>query len=194
MATTRRVGARSCLAWATRTHFTCSNPVVAAIRRARLGWRAEDLFGVHPATPATRYDAMGLMPLMGGYSSLAVASSSIGGSTVLSAANIHAIARPGVGIVRPAWRSAIWNTIAPVTNSARSPSSPVGIWLALAPFSARNERTKQREPKDGPFLHAPSEARITRHSLASRRAIALFALRWSKAVKLDPSRCLPFYC
>jgi hypothetical protein len=32
----------------------------------RLGWRAEDLFGVHPGAPAARYDAMGLVPLMGG--------------------------------------------------------------------------------------------------------------------------------
>src|SRR6266446_1122338 len=58
--------------------------------------------------------------------SLAVASSRIGGSTVLSAANIHVIARARAlasSGSRPAWRSAIWKTIAPVSNRARSPSS-----------------------------------------------------------------------
>jgi hypothetical protein len=33
---------------------------------ARLGWAAKDLFGVHPAAPAVRYDAMGLVPLIAG--------------------------------------------------------------------------------------------------------------------------------
>src|SRR5437660_3245225 len=54
---------------------------------------------------------------------LAVTSSRIGGSTVLSAANIHVIARDlalAPSGSRPAWRSAIWNTIAPVSNRARS--------------------------------------------------------------------------
>lgn len=31
-----------------------------------LGWRAEDVFGVHPATPACRYDQMGLVMLICG--------------------------------------------------------------------------------------------------------------------------------
>ncbi len=54
------------------------------------------------------------------------ARSMIGGSTVLSAANIHVIARARAlasSGSRPAWRSAIWNTIAPDSNRARSPSS-----------------------------------------------------------------------
>jgi hypothetical protein len=33
---------------------------------ARLGWTAEDLFGVHPTAPATRYDVVGLAPLLMG--------------------------------------------------------------------------------------------------------------------------------
>jgi hypothetical protein len=33
---------------------------------ARLGWTAEDLFGLHPAAPTARYDAMGLLPLLNG--------------------------------------------------------------------------------------------------------------------------------
>jgi len=38
----------------------------------RLGWQAEDLFGVHPIAPAARYDAMGLVPLMAGRHVLAM--------------------------------------------------------------------------------------------------------------------------
>ena len=33
---------------------------------AVLGWRTEDVFGIHPAAPSARYDAMGLVPLIGG--------------------------------------------------------------------------------------------------------------------------------
>jgi hypothetical protein len=33
---------------------------------ARLGWQATDVFGVHPLTPSARFDAMGLVPLIGG--------------------------------------------------------------------------------------------------------------------------------
>jgi hypothetical protein len=33
---------------------------------ARLGWTDEDLFGLHPAVPSGRYDAMGLVPLLNG--------------------------------------------------------------------------------------------------------------------------------
>jgi hypothetical protein len=33
---------------------------------ARLGWTAEDVFGLHPAAPNGRYDAMGLVPLLDG--------------------------------------------------------------------------------------------------------------------------------
>ena len=33
---------------------------------AGLGWSSEDVFGVDPAVPAVRYDAMGLVPLIGG--------------------------------------------------------------------------------------------------------------------------------
>src|SRR6202011_81820 len=57
---------------------------------------------------------------------VAMTRSKIGGSTVLSAANIHVIARARAFASsgsRPAWRSAIWNTIAPDSNRARSPSS-----------------------------------------------------------------------
>lgn len=32
----------------------------------RLGWTTLDLFGVHPAAPTVRYDAMGLVPLIRG--------------------------------------------------------------------------------------------------------------------------------
>jgi hypothetical protein len=31
-----------------------------------LGWTALDLFGVHPAAPAVRFDVMGLLPIMNG--------------------------------------------------------------------------------------------------------------------------------
>src|SRR5262245_23042363 len=58
--------------------------------------------------------------------SLAVPSSRIGGSTVLTAANIQATARARALASsgrRPAWRSAICKTIAPVSNRVRSPSS-----------------------------------------------------------------------
>jgi len=54
----------------------------------------------------------------------------IGGSTVFTAANIQAItrARPFASSgSNPAWCSAIRKTIAPVSNSVRSPSSQVGI-------------------------------------------------------------------
>jgi hypothetical protein len=37
-----------------------------AAKAARLGWSAEDVFGVHPAAPGARYDCMGLVPLIGG--------------------------------------------------------------------------------------------------------------------------------
>ena len=33
---------------------------------AEAGWTALDVFGVHPTKPADRYDAMGLVPLIGG--------------------------------------------------------------------------------------------------------------------------------
>jgi hypothetical protein len=33
---------------------------------ARLGWSAEDIFGVHPLAPEARYDLMGLVPLIRG--------------------------------------------------------------------------------------------------------------------------------
>jgi hypothetical protein len=33
---------------------------------AALGWTMQDLFGVHPAAPDARYDAMGLLPLLRG--------------------------------------------------------------------------------------------------------------------------------
>ena len=45
---------------------------------------------------------------------------------VLSAANIHATARARAlasSGSRPGWRSAMWKTIAPDSNRARSPSS-----------------------------------------------------------------------
>jgi hypothetical protein len=34
------------------------------VEAARLGWTAEDLFGLHPAAPEARYDATGLVPLL----------------------------------------------------------------------------------------------------------------------------------
>jgi hypothetical protein len=37
-----------------------------AAAAARLGWSAEDVFGVHPTAPGARYDCMGLVPLIGG--------------------------------------------------------------------------------------------------------------------------------
>ena len=37
-----------------------------------LGWTAIDLFGVHPAAPAVRFDVMGLLPLLGGASVIAL--------------------------------------------------------------------------------------------------------------------------
>lgn len=36
------------------------------VTAANLGWSAHDLFGVHPAGPAVRFDAMGLIPLLHG--------------------------------------------------------------------------------------------------------------------------------
>lgn len=36
------------------------------VAAANLGWSAHDLFGVHPAAPAVRFDAMGLIPLLHG--------------------------------------------------------------------------------------------------------------------------------
>jgi hypothetical protein len=37
-----------------------------AHRAAALGWSPLDVFGVHPVAPSARYDAMGLVPLIGG--------------------------------------------------------------------------------------------------------------------------------
>jgi hypothetical protein len=37
-----------------------------ATEAARLGWTAEDVFGVHPSASGARVDAMGLVPLIGG--------------------------------------------------------------------------------------------------------------------------------
>lgn len=39
---------------------------VWALEAARLGWQATDLFGVHPLAPAARFDAMGLVLIIGG--------------------------------------------------------------------------------------------------------------------------------
>ena len=36
------------------------------VAAANLGWSAHDLFGVHPAAPTVRFDAMGLIPLLHG--------------------------------------------------------------------------------------------------------------------------------
>ncbi len=38
----------------------------------RLGWEAEDLFGVHPTKPTVRFDCMGLVPLLRGRAVLAI--------------------------------------------------------------------------------------------------------------------------
>ena len=37
-----------------------------ATEAAGLGWQAIDVFGVHPAAPSARFDAMGLVPIIGG--------------------------------------------------------------------------------------------------------------------------------
>ena len=37
-----------------------------ATEAAGLGWQATDVFGVHPAAPSSRFDAMGLVPIIGG--------------------------------------------------------------------------------------------------------------------------------
>jgi hypothetical protein len=42
----------------------------------QLGWTALDLFGVHPAAPASRFDAMGLFLLIGGGEVIALTASS----------------------------------------------------------------------------------------------------------------------
>jgi hypothetical protein len=39
---------------------------------ARLGWSAEDLFGVHPLAPEARYDVMGIVPLIRGNEVIAI--------------------------------------------------------------------------------------------------------------------------
>jgi hypothetical protein len=39
---------------------------------ARLGWSAEDLFGVHPLAPEARYDVMGIVPLIRGNEVVAI--------------------------------------------------------------------------------------------------------------------------
>ena len=40
---------------------------------ARLAWTEEDLFGLHPAAPNGRYDAMGLVPLLNGRNVISIA-------------------------------------------------------------------------------------------------------------------------
>ena len=42
---------------------------------ASLGWRAVDIFGVHPRAPSARYDAMGLVPLIRGGTVVAIEAS-----------------------------------------------------------------------------------------------------------------------
>jgi hypothetical protein len=39
---------------------------------ARLGWSAEDVFGVHPLATETRYDVMGIVPLIRGNEVVAI--------------------------------------------------------------------------------------------------------------------------
>jgi hypothetical protein len=39
---------------------------------ARLGWSAEDIFGVHPLAPEARYDVMGIVPLIRGNEVVAI--------------------------------------------------------------------------------------------------------------------------
>jgi hypothetical protein len=39
---------------------------------ARLGWSAEDIFGVHPLAPEARYDVMGIVPLIRGSEVVAI--------------------------------------------------------------------------------------------------------------------------
>jgi hypothetical protein len=39
---------------------------------ARLGWSAEDVFGVHPLAPEARYDVMGIVPLIRGNEVVAI--------------------------------------------------------------------------------------------------------------------------
>src|ERR1700704_3676037 len=97
--------------------------------------------------PRTRSSTSGRRSLLQGLSpsrSLAVPSSRIGGSTVLSAVNIHVIARARPLVSsgsRPAWRSAIWNTIAPRLEQG-----------AFAFFTARNLPERMKHTTRG-FLH-----------------------------------------
>jgi hypothetical protein len=37
-----------------------------ASEAAQLGWRAVDIFGIHPLAPAARFDVMGLVPIING--------------------------------------------------------------------------------------------------------------------------------
>src|SRR4029079_14983060 len=107
--------------------------------------------------------------------SLAVASSRIGGSTVLSAANIHVIARARAlasSGSRPAWRSAIWNTIAPCLEQGEiaflvgwNPTERVK--RQMSGFLHRAERNKANLVGWAHFFKRPAHTSVTRQSLAA---------------------------
>lgn len=131
--------------------------------------RAESLAG----RSRRRFSTRGRRSVYQGLSpsrSLALSKSRIGSSTVLSAANIHVIARARVLISagnRPAWRSEIWRTIAPLSNRQRSPSSSA-LWASLIGdlkwparirfvFDLTVTQTRPRGSTPRRFRTAPSE-------------------------------------
>jgi len=56
---------------------------------ARLGWTADDIFGVHPAAPAARFDAIGIVPLLAGRRVTAMSEHSAAIATSNGAPLIH---------------------------------------------------------------------------------------------------------
>lgn len=68
---------------------------------AVLGWRAVEVFGVHPAAPLRRYDGMGLVPLLQGHEVVALTASMARihiTDTVTQSFSRHTLAREAVAI------------------------------------------------------------------------------------------------
>jgi primosomal replication protein N'' len=107
----------------------CDTRMASAAALVALGSWFEDpwLSACRSAIPTGQSNMSPLATIAGALPTiLARSRSKIGGSTVFSAANIHVIARARAFAScgsKPAWRSATWNTIAPDSNRASSPSS-----------------------------------------------------------------------
>lgn len=79
---------------------------------AKLGWSAEDVFGVHPLAPATRYDTAGLILLIDGGEVVAIDAKSASIKTMGSGSILIYLRKPRQGAIT------LWELCASTHNTA----------------------------------------------------------------------------